>query len=121
MCYWDLKCTAPAIAVHLRDRFCSDESDYVNIAICGPHAREAMRLGFRTYALYGSMNIRGMRPDIDAEAESLPGLSQDVWTEFRLAPRDWCDTGCKIHAKRHSNGVTIWLRHSRTYGCPVGV
>ncbi|MFF4699864.1 hypothetical protein [Streptomyces chattanoogensis] len=116
-CYGDRKCTAPAMAVRMRDK---DESEFVSVKLCGPHAREAMRLGFRTEALYGRRNVKGLLPEVDRNAERMPNLSSVVWTEVQEAPRTWCDTGCKIHAKRHENGVSVWLMHSRTYGCPVG-
>ncbi|WNI17668.1 hypothetical protein [Actinacidiphila sp. ITFR-21] len=118
-CYGDTKCTAPAIAVDMRDK---DETESVRVKVCGPHAREAMRLGFRTDALWGVMNVRGLLPDVDTYAAGLATLSRVTWTEIQEAPRDWCDTGCKVYAKRHDegDGVCIWLRHSRVYGCPVG-
>lgn len=117
-CYGDRQCEAPGIVVRLLYR---DEPEYVRVKLCGPHAREAMRLGFRTEAVFGRMNIKGLLPEVDRYAERMPNLSSVSWTEVQEAPRTWCDNGCKIHAKRHENGVSVWLMHSRTYGCPVGV
>lgn len=116
-CYGDASCTAPAMVVRMRYR---DEPEFASVKLCGPHAREAMQLGFRFDVLFGRMNIRGFLPELDRYVDGLGNLSADHWTEIQTAPREWCDTGCKIHAKRHDNGVSVWIMHSKTYGCPVG-
>ncbi|MFE5853173.1 hypothetical protein ACFQ61_08125 [Streptomyces sp. NPDC056500] len=117
-CYMSDECNAPGITVKLSYR---DEEDSVRLKLCGPHARETRWLGFEVKARNGVMNVKGLLPDIERYAESMPNLSSVSWTEVQEAPRDWCAYGCKIHAARHPGGVSVWLRHSRTYGCPLGV
>ncbi|MBD0734010.1 hypothetical protein [Streptomyces sp. CBMA29] len=114
-CYGYTKCAAPAVPVHMSQR---QGTEFVRIAICGIHAREAIRAGFTITSPFGIKRVtQYVSDELRAEAA---GMRIDRWAEVATAPRDWCDTGCKIYARRDGDIISFLLRHSRVYGCPVG-